>query len=135
MQANRPMRMKILHNLGERVRDHKRVCGHRPEAMLERLQFGKNRTHWESLAPFLFCSPLKVRRITENPIVLIDRRTIADHLPWIVTVLVVTSVASVWFFVEAARASAWPSGSSLPGFTFGVLGGAIVLFELLLWWR
>ena len=66
---------------------------------------------------------------------LIDRRTLADHLPWMVTVLVVTSVASVWFFVEAARASAWPSGSSLPGFTFGVLGGAIVLFELLLWWR
>jgi hypothetical protein len=29
----------------------------------------------------------------------------------------------------------WPGGSSLPGFTFGVVGGLIIVFEFLLWPR
>src|SRR5207249_1598623 len=40
-----------------------------------------------------------------------------------------------WYFVESSRSTQWPGGSSLPGFVFGVLGGLIILFEVLLWWR
>jgi hypothetical protein len=66
---------------------------------------------------------------------LIDRTSLRQHLPWIVSTLVVTVLAAVWFFAVAGRASAWPSGSSSPGFTFGVIGGLICLFEFLLWPR
>jgi hypothetical protein len=68
-------------------------------------------------------------------IVLIDRENRADHMPWILIAVLTTVAASVWFFVAAIGSPEWPGGSSLPGFTFGVLGGVIILFELLLWWR
>jgi hypothetical protein len=67
--------------------------------------------------------------------VLIDRRSLAEHLPWIITVVAAAAAASVWFFLAGIGSPGWPGGSSLPGFTFGVLGGLIILFELLLWWR
>jgi hypothetical protein len=70
----------------------------------------------------------------ESPL-LIDRNDLRHHLPWIVASLAVAVLAAVWFFAAAAGASAWPSGSSLPGFTFGVSGGLICLFEFLLWPR
>jgi hypothetical protein len=38
--------------------------------------------------------------------------------------------AVVWYFAVKER-----GGSSLPGFTFGVLGGVIIVFEMLLWFR
>jgi hypothetical protein len=66
---------------------------------------------------------------------LIDRKSLSEHLPWIVASVLVTLAASAWFFFTGFRTAGWPSGSSLPGFTFGVLGGVIILFELLLWWR
>lgn len=45
--------------------------------------------------------------------------------------------AVVWCVATALSESPWrwPSGGSLPGFTLGVLGGAIILFEMLLWPR
>src|SRR4051812_1600970 len=58
-----------------------------------------------------------------------------QHLPWIVACLAVAVLASFWFFAAAGAARAWPSGSSLPGITFGVAGGLICLFEFLLWPR
>jgi len=67
--------------------------------------------------------------------VLIDRRTLAEHVPWILFVVLATAAASVWFFLVGVGAPRWPGGSSLPGFTFGVVGGVIILFEVLLWWR
>jgi hypothetical protein len=67
--------------------------------------------------------------------VLIDRENRAEHMPWILMAILATVAASVWFFVAAIGSPEWPGGSSLPGFTFGVLGGVIILFELLLWWR
>ncbi len=45
------------------------------------------------------------------------------------------ALASVWYFVASASVATWPGGSSFPGFTFGVLGGLICLFEFLLWPR
>jgi hypothetical protein len=67
--------------------------------------------------------------------VLIDRTSLPGHLPWIVATLVVAVLATVWFFAASLGEAAWPGGSSLPGFTFGVLGGLICLFEFLLWPR
>lgn len=66
---------------------------------------------------------------------LLNRGNWPSHRPWLIFCLIATAAASVWFFVEAAGAADWPSGSSLPGFTFGVAGGLIILFELLLWVR
>jgi hypothetical protein len=67
--------------------------------------------------------------------VLLYRSNFSQHLPWIVGCLAVTVLSLGWFFAVAARSSTWPGGSSLPGFTFGVAGGLICLFELLLWPR
>jgi hypothetical protein len=67
--------------------------------------------------------------------VLIDRRNWAEHRPWVVFIVAATAAASAWYFVEGSRSTQWPGGGSLPGFTFGILGGLIILFELLLWYR
>ena len=66
---------------------------------------------------------------------LIDRSTLSQQLPWLVASGAAAVLASVWYFVASANTAAWPGGSSLPGFTFGVIGGLICLFEFLLWPR
>jgi hypothetical protein len=66
---------------------------------------------------------------------LLDRGNWPSHRPWLIFCLAATLAASVWFFAESRGSAHWPSGSSLPGLTFGVLGGLIILFELLLWLR
>ena len=66
---------------------------------------------------------------------LIDRRNWPAHRPWVFLVLIVVLPASLWYFFVAAGADHWPGGSSLPGFAFGLLGGLICLFEMLLWAR
>ncbi len=66
---------------------------------------------------------------------LLTRENFRQHVPWIVSTVVVTVFATVWFVAAGFGKPGWPGGSSWPGFTFGVLGGAICLFELLLWWR
>lgn len=58
-----------------------------------------------------------------------------SHRPWLVFCVLATAAASVWFGTEAWGTAVWPSGSSLPGISFGVAGGLIIIFELLLWWR
>lgn len=63
------------------------------------------------------------------------RNNLSEHLPWIVACLVVSALAIVWFIMACVGEAAFPSGSSLPGFTFGVAGGAICFFEFLLWPR
>jgi hypothetical protein len=67
--------------------------------------------------------------------VLIDRRNLPEHLPWIIGVVLATLVAGGWFLAEGLRSTTWPGGSSVPGLVFGTAGGAIILFEMLLWWR
>jgi hypothetical protein len=67
--------------------------------------------------------------------VLIDRANLPRHVPWIIFVLAAGGLASVWYFVVSVGSSAWPGGRSLPGFTFGVVAGLIIIFEVLLWLR
>jgi hypothetical protein len=66
--------------------------------------------------------------------VLIDRDTWPLHRPWIIFIVLAAVGASVWYF-SAVSGDGWPGGSSVPGFTFGILGGLICLFEGLLWAR
>jgi hypothetical protein len=66
---------------------------------------------------------------------LIESRNWHQHRPWVIITLVLTILATVWYFVWSHNKSDWPGGSSLPGFTFGLAGGLIILFEMLLWWR
>ena len=49
----------------------------------------------------------------------------------------VALAAVIWCLVECVSRSpwGWPSGSSAAGFTLGVLGGGIIVFEMLLWPR
>jgi hypothetical protein len=67
--------------------------------------------------------------------VLIDRSSLSQHFAWVVATGAIAVLASVWYFAAVAATSSWPGGSSLPGFTFGVAGGLICLFEFLLWPR
>lgn len=66
---------------------------------------------------------------------LIDRDNWGPHRPWVVLTILAAVAASIWYFYASAGADRWPGGSSLPGFTFGILGGLICAFEMLLWWR
>jgi hypothetical protein len=66
---------------------------------------------------------------------LIDRENWPHHRLWVVFVVVAAVAASGWYIAEGVATGSWPGGSSLPGFVFGVAGGLIILFELLLWFR
>lgn len=66
---------------------------------------------------------------------LIDSKNLAKHRPWIAVFVLGTLASSVWFFLASVGADAWPGGSSPPGFTFGILGGLLCLFEFALWGR
>src|SRR5260370_14488776 len=66
------------------------------------------------------------------PVVLIDRRSLPEHVPWIVAVLLITAGASVWFVLAGIGTAEWPCGSNLPGLSFAAVRGALILFELLL---
>jgi hypothetical protein len=57
------------------------------------------------------------------------------HRPWLFFTILATAAASVWYFMTAAASPHWPGGSSFVGFTLGILGGLICLFEFLLWAR
>jgi hypothetical protein len=67
--------------------------------------------------------------------VLIDRRTWTAHRTWFYFAVVVSASATAWYIQEAIGAEHLPGGSSLAGFTFGIVGGVICIFELLLWPR
>lgn len=69
----------------------------------------------------------------ERESVLIDRRNLSLHRPWIIFVVVVAVAAAVWHFIERGKLGEWPGGGSLSGFAFGVAGGLICLFEFALW--
>jgi hypothetical protein len=67
--------------------------------------------------------------------VLIDRENWHLHRAWVVFTVLATIAAIAWYVVVARASNTLPGGSSLPGFSFGVVGGVIILFELLLWVR
>ena len=58
-----------------------------------------------------------------------------QHSPWFFATFTATLAAVVWYVVASARSGALLGGGSLPGLTFGIAGGLIVVFEMLLWVR
>jgi len=67
--------------------------------------------------------------------VLIDRRNFAKHRPWAGFALIATVTAMAWFLAAGRGMPEWPGGGTLPGLTFGVAGGVLILFEFALWGR
>jgi hypothetical protein len=57
------------------------------------------------------------------------------HRNWCLFVVAATAAAFLWAAAGVRQTSVWPGGSSLPGFTFGLIGGGIIVFEVLLWFR
>jgi hypothetical protein len=67
--------------------------------------------------------------------VLLGGNNFVHHRFWLAVFLLGTLGSSAWYFHVAFREPSWPGGSSLVGFTLGVAGGVIILFEMLLWVR
>ena len=76
----------------------------------------------------------KARQYQE--MLIFDRENWPRHRPWAFTATLVASAAIVWYgfygFLGHQGQWHWPGGCSPPGFTFGILGGLIILFEMLL---
>ena len=49
--------------------------------------------------------------------------------------ILATGAAVAWFVYHGTQTGRIPGGSSAPGLTYGIAGGVIMLFELLLWPR
>jgi hypothetical protein len=66
-----------------------------------------------------------------------DRENWTRHRSWAVVVALLGAAAVAWYLAEGFSGGAWrsPGGASRPGLTFGVVGGAIIAFEMLLWPR
>jgi hypothetical protein len=67
--------------------------------------------------------------------VLLGGKNFRPHWPWFLLFLVGTVLATAWYVWAAQGQSALPGGSSLVGFSLGVGGGLICIFEFLLWPR
>jgi hypothetical protein len=57
------------------------------------------------------------------------------HRNWCLFVVVTSVAAFLWTLAVMKQTSVWPGGSSVPGFTFGLIGGGIIVFEVILWFR
>ncbi len=70
---------------------------------------------------------------------LFNRKSWPPHRPWLIFFLLATIASTVVFLGFAyghfGDPTGWPGGSSLPGLIFGDLGGGMILFEFLLWFR
>ena len=66
-----------------------------------------------------------------------DRENWPNHRSWCIATAIVTLLALTWYLVYGFSSGSWnwPAGSSPPGFAYGVAGGAMILFEMLLWPR
>ena len=60
---------------------------------------------------------------------------VALHFGWFLFFVLGSASAIGWYLVHAAAGTRWPGGGSLPGLTFGLLAGAIIVFECALWLR
>ena len=58
-----------------------------------------------------------------------------EHRPWFFGIIAASAAAMLWYGLEGYRSGSWPGGSSRPGFAFGIVGGLIIVFEMLLWVR
>jgi hypothetical protein len=58
-----------------------------------------------------------------------------EHRRWFIGIVLVSLAALAWYGFEAYRTGLLPGGSSGPGFAFGIAGGLIIVFEMLLWVR
>lgn len=58
-----------------------------------------------------------------------------EHRPWVLAIVGLSLAATAWYTVEGVQRGLLPGGSSRPGLVFGILGGLIILFEMLLWVR
>lgn len=68
---------------------------------------------------------------------LLNRRTWPVHRAWAlgVSALAVLAIAGYLTYAVSTNAAYWPGGSSPVGLLFGIAGGAIIVFEILLWPR
>lgn len=66
---------------------------------------------------------------------LVDRENLSRHRRWIGIIVAALVVTASWYFAATFFEGELPGGGSLPGFTFGLLGGGIIIFEFLLWPR
>ena len=66
---------------------------------------------------------------------LVDRRNLSLHRPWILLAGAGTVASAVWYGLACRGAERWPCGSSPVGLTLGIIAGVIILFEFLLWPR
>ena len=66
-----------------------------------------------------------------------DRENWPKHRGWLIGVAAATAAATMWYLAYGFRRGewSWPGGASPPGLAFGVVGGGIILFEMLLWPR
>src|SRR4051794_34216565 len=63
---------------------------------------------------------------------LIDRVNWREHRPWVLLAAIAAVVACVLSALDARALGRWAGGGSRSGFAFGVLGGLIIVFEMLL---
>lgn len=66
---------------------------------------------------------------------IIGGKTWPRDRPWVSGIVLATVACGAWYAVEWAQSGRLPGGSSRPGLVFGVAGGLIIVFELLLWPR
>jgi hypothetical protein len=72
----------------------------------------------------------------KGALVLLGGENWKRHRFWLIFSILTLIAASAWYFAWDFGKSTWPpGGSSLPGFSLGLAGGLIILFEMLLWWR
>jgi hypothetical protein len=64
-----------------------------------------------------------------------SKNFVALHLNWCLFFIASSAAAFGWYFVHSAGSSRWPGGASLPGLVFGLLAGAIIVFECALYLR
>jgi hypothetical protein len=67
--------------------------------------------------------------------VIVGGRNWPKDRPWIAGILVATVAAAAWYGLDWAESGRLPGGSSRPGLVCGIVGGVIIVFELLLWPR
>lgn len=66
---------------------------------------------------------------------IIGGRTWPKDRRWIVAITLTALAAAAWYVAEWRELGRLPGGSSRVGLACGIAGGAIILFELLLWPR
>src|SRR5262245_29762888 len=69
----------------------------------------------------------------KHDVMLFSRSNWPRHRPWCFIFLAGTLGSALWYFAASRGQPVWPGGSSLPGFTFGVIGSLVIIFEFSYW--